>query len=371
MEFNTYKKKVLHIQLLPLLSGVQNAMLNLVTNLNPNEFEFSVISAPNGLLVNRLKELKVTHFPIPELKRRINIKDIIVFFKFYHICRKGKFNIVHTHSSKTGFLGRIAGKLSGCKNVIHTVHGFPFNQFQPKIIQLFYLAMEWIAAKFCDKIVFVNNSEREMAIKKKLVPSNKAITIYNGIKIPRIKRKKRFEEFKNNFIIGSVSRFSKQKNIINLISVAISVCQKNKNIKFVFIGEGELFSVCHKMVKTVNLQNQILLKGWQLNVIEWLQNFDVFVLYSKWEGLSIAILEAMSVGLPIVASDIKGNNELVSDENGILVSIFDIDKLVDILINLSHKRNDLIRLGKNSQKILKEKFSLEKFVKSYGKIYEL
>ena len=171
-------------------------------------------------------------------------------------------------------------------------------------------------------------------------------------------------------MIGSVARFSEQKNILTVIKVAIKVCKKNEDIKFVFIGNGNLFEKCRNMVKSANFLDRILLPGWQSNVIEWLCNFNVFLLYSKWEGLPVSILEAMSVGLPIVASNIPGNNELVKDSNGFLISLNDIDKLEDVLLSLPSKKSELKKMGGNSLSIIKNKYSLKKFVKTYENLYE-
>ena len=344
-------------------------MLNLITALDPEQYEIYVISKPNGPLVEKLKESGFYYIPVPSLRRDLSLWDFVAFIKIYQICRKYRFDIVHTHSSKTGFIGRIAARLAGIPKIIHTVHGFPFHQFQPKIIQKFYIIMEKIATGFCDKVVFVNEFERELAIKDKIVKPEKAITIFNGIKIPEIQKNRFYHESDDHFLIGSVSRFSKQKNVINLIKVAIKVCQKNNKIKFVFIGDGEDFFICKRLVNKANMSQKIILEGWSNNVLERLLDFDVFLLFSRWEGLPISILEAMSIGLPIIASDIKGNNELVSEENGILIDVEDVDKLESVLIDLPNRNKDLKKWGENSRKIVSRRFNFENFIDQYEKLY--
>lgn len=364
------KIKLLHIQLLPLLSGAQNMMLNLLKGLDNNKYEIYVLSKPGGSLIEEIKNNNFHHIPLNSLRRNLSFWDIIAFIGLIRIFRKYGFDIVHTHSSKTGFLGRIAGRFARVPKIIHTVHGFPFHQFQPRYVQKFYQMMEHLASRFCDKVVFVNNSERELTIAKKIVSPNKALTIYNGIEIPDIKKLKSTKKT-DNFVIGSVLRFWKQKNVINTVKVAIKVCQVNSKINFVFIGDGEHFDICKQMIKEAELDKRILLPGWQNNILDWLIGFDVFLLFSKWEGLPISILEAMSVGLPIVASDIKGNNELVNSRNGYLIPVNDIDKLTKVLFSLPDKKNVLIKLGDESLKIIKEKFNIHNFISGYEEIYEL
>jgi glycosyltransferase involved in cell wall biosynthesis len=362
------KTKIAHIQLLPLLSGVQNVMLNILQGLDHNKYDIYVISKPNGPLVKRTEELGYTHLSINSFRRKISIYDVKAMFELLKLFKKYRFDIVHTHSSKSGFLGRIAARVAKIPKIIHTVHGFPFHPYQKKHISLFYQAMEKIAAIFCDKVVFVNNAEREDAIAKNIVKREKAITIYNGIEIPKTKQNKRKKN--DIFVIGSCLRFWEQKNILATIKVAIQVCQKNKNINFIFVGDGEFFGIAKKMVEDSGFNKRIQLPGWKSNIDEWLQKFDVFLLYSKWEGLPLSILEAMSYGLPIIASDIKGNNELVSKDNGILVPINDVDKLTAILLLLSTQKDQLISMKNNSVKIVKKKFSLKKFIESYLELYE-
>ncbi len=362
------KIKIVHIQLLPLLSGAQNVMLNILESLDENKYDIYVISKPGGPLVDKVKEFGFHYIPVPSLRRDISLLDGIAFVHFFLIFRKYKFDIVHTHSSKPGFLGRIAARIAGVKKIVHTVHGFPFHPYQKKLIMSFYRSVEKLAGLFCDTIVFVNNSERETAIADHLAQPEKAVTIYNGIKLPEIEMQKK--EIGDKFIIGSCLRFWKQKNIIETINAAIRVCKKNENIHFIFIGDGELYEVAENMVNDSGYKDRIHLPGWQNNPTEWLQKFDIFLLYSKWEGLPLSILEAMSFGLPIVASDIKGNNELVSEVNGILVPINDIDRLSAVLLSLPNENGKLREWGENSRKLVKEKFNLTGFARKYNKIYD-
>jgi len=362
------KIKIVHIQLLPLLSGVQNVMLAILKSLDKDKYDIYVISKPSGPLVDKIEELNYKFIPLRSLKRSISLMDIVALIELIRIFKKSKFDIVHTHSSKPGFIGRIAARIAGVPKIVHTVHGFPFHPYQNKFVMNFYKSMEKFASLFCDKVVFVNNSERETAIVDHLIQPQKVITIYNGIELPKKEIQKKRKS--NKLIIGSCLRFWKQKNIIETIDGAIRVCKENENIKFVFVGDGELYKVVKKMVYDSGLIDRIQLPGWQKNVTEWLQNFDVFLLYSKWEGLPLSILEAMSHGLPIVASDIKGNNELVSETNGILVPINDIDRLTAVLLSLPDKKEMLKEMGENSRKLIKEKFDIMDFVRKYKNVYE-
>ncbi len=368
------KIKICHVQLLPLLSGVQNMMINLIDNLDRNEYDNTVISASNGPMIEKLKEMDFKHVAFPKLIQKINIHDVRIFIQLYTFFRNERFDIVHTHSSKTGFMGRIAAKLAGIKIIIHTIHGFPFHPYQSKIVRSFYQNLERIAGVFCDTAVSVNSFERKLAVQKHLINKKKIVTICNGIKGLVSQNHIKLKELgiaENNTIVGSVSRFSEQKNIINLIKVAIDSVKDEQSIKFIFIGDGEYFKHAQQLVRKAEVEDNIRLIGWKSNVAEWYELFDIVILYSKWEGLSLTLLEAMSMKKPVIASDIKGNNELIVDgENGYLIKIGEHKDLTKKILSLSKDTLTQNKFGAAGYKIFLEYFTLDRFVESYIDLYQ-
>lgn len=362
------KCKILHLQLLPLLSGVQNMMLSLLVELDPEKYEITVASKPNGPLVNRVQELGFTYIPIKNLRRRFCVLDIFAFIELYKTFKKNNYDIVHTHSSKTGFLGRIAAKLAGVKKVVHTVHGFSFNDTVPFPINQMYQLSERIAACFTDKLVFVNSSEKKLAIRKKIAKKTICSTIHNGVDIYKNISKRNYKGFEDKLVIGYVGRFAFQKNIINLIKAAGYAVRKNHNLGFIFVGDGPDWEKCNSYIEANNFTENIKLVGWQNDIKMWLSYFDALVLFSRFEGLPISILEAMAAGLPIIASDIKGNNELVDDSNGVLIDLNRIDLLIAEFINI--EKSGLLEKGKNSLEKIETKFNKRTFVEKYIEVYE-
>jgi glycosyltransferase involved in cell wall biosynthesis len=365
------KIRILHIQLLPLLSGVQNMMLNLLDGLDPEKYEIYVACKPGGDLVPELMKSDYNFIPLYAMEHHLSVKDIFAFIEIYRICRSKQFDIVHTHSSKTGFIGRIAARLAGVPKIIHTVHGFSFHPYQPLFTRLFFQVMESIAAHFCDSMIFVNDSERKLAEGNILFRGVKMQTIFNGVNVPELHSEvERFEFLKDRLIIGSSCRFSSQKNIVQTLEASIIACRRNPKLAFVFVGDGEYYSLCTKMVKSANLTDSIFLPGWQKNMLTWLEQFDCFLLYSLWEGLPLSILEAMAVGLPVIGSDIKGNDELISDLNGILVAPGKPETLAEVLQGLPDRRSEIKIWGENSRKTVLQRFNMDEFIESYRELYE-
>jgi len=361
------KIRIAHVQMLPLLSGVQNMMLSLLGELDRNTYDITVISKPEGPLVQKVIDNGYRYLPLKSFRRNISFWDFIAFFQLLKIFRKENFDIVHTHSSKPGFIGRIAAKLAGCKAVLHTVHGLPFNIYQPLIIRTFYYLLELIAARFGDKAIFVNNTDYQIAIRSLIYTKRNSLIIYNGVK-------QFFEDSvkKENEIIeiGSAMRFSHPKNAESMVKASIIACGKTEKIHFTFIGDGEDLPTCKKLVEDAAMGMRIIFPGWVSDVNSKLKEFDVFVLFSIWEAFPISILEAMQMKLPIIGSDVKGINELVSDENGYLVESNNITGLSEILAELPEKRGELIKKGKRSYEIVNTRFRYETFIQNYKKLYK-
>lgn len=367
------KKKILHVQLLPLLSGVQNVMLHILQALPAEEFEIYVACKPGGPLVDEIKRRGYNYIPVPLFVQKLKPIDLIIFLQLILICRKYRFDIVHTHSSKPGFLGRIAARLAGVPLIIHTGHGAPFNETQPPALQRFYMELERLAAAFCDKMVFVNYYHRDFYIAHKLIRSDKAITIYNALNPELVKDIELIAEQRSNkekiVTIGSILRFSMQKNIIMTISTIIRICKLRNDVEFIFVGDGEMFDLCRMMVETNQLQDRILLPGWQGDTASWLARFDAFLLYSVYEGLPMSIIEAMYSGLPIIASDIPTIAELVDSTNGWLIPSQQTDKLESELNKIIDNKNSYGQKGQVGRSKIREICSYENFTMAYLSLY--
>jgi len=173
--------KLLHLQLLPLLTGVQNFSLHLLEGLDPTEFEIHVASQPGGPLVEAVRQRGYIYHPLSQLRHPISVRDVLAFWQIYRLMRNERFDIVHTNSSKPGLLGRMAARLAGVPLIIHSSHGTPFQRGQHISTYLLYVVLEWLAGRFCDFVAFVNHSDRLNCVKMGVIPSDKAVTIYNAL----------------------------------------------------------------------------------------------------------------------------------------------------------------------------------------------
>ena len=333
--------KVAHIQLLPLLTGVQRVSLTEIEFLS-KRFDFSVVCKEDGPLAERLREISTPVFYVNSLQREVSIvKDLKSLYKLYVLFRQQKFDVVHTHSSKTGFVGRIAARLAGCRSVIHTVHGFSFPAAKSKIAWTVYFLMERLAKLFTHKLIVMNRDDEKFALKSLGYKRSQVVFQNNGVQ-PSIfsppkseKPSKKTDALK----VVMVGRLWEQKDPETLVDAAINVLGHNDKFLFDFIGDGELTESLKCKVEVAKLGEQIRFLGWQNNVADQLPNYDVFVLPSKWEGMPLAILEAMSCGLPVIATNIAGNRDLVDDgTDGFLFEIGDVSALEAHLLKYEQDR---------------------------------
>ena len=235
------------------------------------------------------------------------VKDIKALWELYTILKKiDGIDIIHLHSSKAGFLGRIVSFLLGkSKKTIYTPHAISFLRLDvsPKKRKIF-IGMEKFASFFGGKIVACSQSEKE-AIEEQGI---KNVTfINNGIKSLQIEKK---ENMSDKITIISVGRLSIQKNPKLFNDIALEFID-NSNIQFIWCGDGEL--------KSELTSPNIKCTGWieRKELENYLANADIYLSTSLWEGLPLSVLEAMSIGLPVVLSDCVGNRDLVED-NGVL-----------------------------------------------------
>lgn len=326
------------------LGGAQKQLLSLVRGLDKERFNPYILTAYDGLLVDTAKtipNLKLIRCRF--LERPIRpIKDTLALFFIYRFIKNNKIDIVHTHSSKAGILGRLAAKAAGVKIIIHTVHGWSFHDYQAGITYYFYLFLERLCAYFSSAIVVVSQWDKRQAARQLVGRQDKYKLIRYAINHEELKNniegskvRKEFGLSEVDLVIGMVACFKPQKAPLDFIKLASVIKKDFPNAKFILVGDGVLREKVRVLIDKLNLKEQVILTGWRHDVASILSCLDVFVLTSLWEGLPIAVLEAMATGLPVIATDTGGISEVVlHGKTGYLVKPGDIEALQDRLKEL-------------------------------------
>lgn len=318
--------RLMHIQLLSILSGVQRVTLDEFTTLPREQFEPYLVCKAEGPL-SRLASNAGAHCDfVPDLVRPISpVSDIKALIAISRIIRRHRPDILHTHSSKTGILGRLAGRWCGVPGIVHTVHGFAFPYSDSAVVRGVYRFLEYVGGLACDALIVLNEDDRAIAIEQLGILPRKVHLISNGVdttkfapRPPDQRMRLRQEVFGvasgATTCIGMVGRLWRQKNPLCLVhAVKLLLEQGLTDFKVFFIGDGELRPQVLEEVGRSGLGSHVELLGWCDDVPALLAGLDVCVLPSLWEGLPLAILEAMASGVPVVASAIPGNRGLIAD----------------------------------------------------------
>lgn len=356
--------------------GVRRHLVDLLENLNKDFYEIYVIygSRTDSVFLekmNILKEEGIVFYEVRSMVREISFKmDFKAFQEIYQILKQVKPDIVHCHSSKAGAIGRICAKLLGVKQIYYTPHAYSF--MDPNISKkkkYIYMGLEKMLSGITNKVIHVSVGEEKEAIECHVIHPNKSKVIYNGIyeKIDGLK------EFKSNkqFIIGTVARMDRQKNPMEFIKIAESIISSNSNVIFVYVGDGEKFKEVQNYVKNSTYKNNIILTGFHKKPCDVLQTFDLFLTTSLYEGLPYSLIEALMFGLPIIATNVTGNNEVVINEyNGYLYQQGNIKEAVNFIEMLINEPRELNRLSNNSYHLYHKKFMLGKMINSYDFLYK-
>jgi glycosyltransferase involved in cell wall biosynthesis len=234
-------------------------------------------------------------------------------------------------------LGRWAAKLARAKVILHTVHGWSFNDYQPQIARLFFIWLEKLAAQFTDRLIVVSDSDRQKGLDNKIGEGNKYSLIrygidYNEFNTQAQNIRKELGIDAEDLVVGMVACLKPQKCPQDFIKLASLIKPGFPYVKFLLVGDGILRRDIESLINRFNLQARVILTGWRNDISRILSVIDIFVLTSLWEGLPIAVLEAMASGKPVVSTDTPGVEEVIVEGNsGFLVAPHDIRQMAERL----------------------------------------
>ncbi|HIE27736.1 TPA: glycosyltransferase family 1 protein [Candidatus Poribacteria bacterium] len=364
------------------IGGASIALLRLLKGLNLGRFETSLAVGNEGLLTEEAIKLGVKVYLIPELKQTVTqgtyiLSDVLATIKIYRTIINTKCDIIHTHSSKMGFLARLAAKLAGVPVVIHTVQGFPFYREGHWMVKKLYLLLERLAGKWTDMLICVSRKDYDNAVANLITSANRAVVIHNGVELTKF-NPDRTSDLRNEFgfapntpVIGMIARLDPQKNPQTFVRAGAIVLKSIEEAKFICVGDGVFYPEIKQMVDELNISKSFILTGWRQDVPELLSTLDIFVIPSIWEGFPLSILEAMAMGKPVISSDIPGSRELVMhNQTGLLAPPKNPELLANAIIELIQDKDKAKRLANNGQQLVKNAFDMNKIVKQHEAVYK-
>lgn len=325
--------RILHV-IEATIAGVRTHVQALATGLDQQRFQ-SVVACPlrrenafgDDQFVAFLAKAGVPVLPVP-MRRSISPKDDLVSFaRLAAILRRERFDIVHLHSSKAGFLGRLAAKAVGGSAVVYTPNGLSFLADQSRAKRRLYLTLEQLAGRLCDCIIAVSPSERETLIRHRIAPDKKIACIYLGIDPDPLPKGFDRQALRATlgipdgaYVIGTLARASAQKNPRLFVEAAALLLRDAPEAYFIWCGDGELRAEAEARAQELGIAARCHFIGHREDAQQVLAAFDLFWLTSDYESFGMATTEAMALRLPVVATNVLGTCDVVvPNVTGILV----------------------------------------------------
>ncbi|MEZ7171863.1 glycosyltransferase family 4 protein [Sporosarcina sp. OR05] len=336
------------------VGGAQIHVRDVAKQLQTNGHAVHLITGGKKHVHECLKSIPI-HF-IPHLVRELHpLSDIKAFFEMKRLLKIIQPDLVATHSSKAGIIGRLAARSLHIP-VIFTAHGWSFTEGVPHPRKLFYRLIETIVGYFTSGVIAVSNYDYQLALQHHVVSQKKIICIQNGVhdfKEPPQRLKQGREEIR----LIMIARFAPPKMQQHLLEVLIDL----KHLPWVmqFVGDGPTKESVERFAIDHGIGDKVHFEGWREDIEELLANADVCMLISEFEGLPLSILEAMRASLPIIATDVGGVKEAVTAQNGFLVSKDDKNALKIAIHRLVEDQELRFNMGENGRKLYEERFTFD------------
>lgn len=336
------KKKVLFLITKSNLGGAQRYVYDLATSLDTELYDIAVAHGGNGELVRELQSAHVRTIPIPSLVRDISLRrEAASFWDIHTILKRERPDILHVNSSKAGGIGAFLGRLHRIRRVVYTAHGWAFNEdrsFPSRFIVGFF---HWLTIMLADVTIAVSEET------KRQMPwpwaQGKMSVIHNGRKPILYKEKRAAREdlinrfprlglARNDLWSVTVAELHPVKRHDVAIRAMHELVSSGTNLRHVIIGEGEERTHLLALIRELELEEHVFLTGHIENAARLLKAFDIFILPSRSEALSYALIEAAQAGLPIIATKTGGIPEIITHQkDGLLVAREDKGELARAL----------------------------------------
>jgi len=353
--------KILYIITKSEAGGAQTHVSQLGQYFKTQGHEVAILSYPGGWLQDEAEKLGIEFFSNEYFSNSLNPAKVIkAFLKTKQIINEFNPNLVHCHSSAAGVYGRMA--VRNKIRTLYTAHGWGFNLGVPFWQKYLAIIFEKLLSRYCVKIICVSQFVKDLALKYKIAPVAKLEVILNGMEL----LPEKLISKESNIKLIFVGRLADPKDPLLLLQ---AVKENKFSVQVNIVGSGPKLGELIQYVKNNKLDNINLLGELSREkTLELLKLSEIFVLISKWEGLPLTILEAMSVGLPVIASNVGGISEAVSSENGILID----NKVIELREAIKKIMDDQelrIKMGNSGRKKIETIFSLEKMLHKINEVY--
>ena len=374
------KTRVLHLITQLELGGAQQNTLYCTANHDRSLFDVDLIAGAGGRLDVEAREIEDARVQIvPWLRHQIDPwhdGEALLRLRSYMVANR--IDVVHTHSSKAGILGRLAAHLAGVPLVVHTVHGWSFNDTQSAMRRRTYVALERLAAGFTDRIFVVSSENREKGLSLGIGRPGQYEVVHSGIDVDQFRRpdterrvvRRSLGYGDDHVVVGTVACMKPQKAPLDFVRAAAEAHRRDDRLRFFIAGDGPLRPAVEAEVDRLGLSEVVQLLGWRRDVVDLLHAMDVFLLTSLFEGLPRSVLQAMAAGVPVVATAVDGTPEVVhSRETGLLIPPSRPDLASQAVLEVVGDRLLRDTCVEQASRLLTRDFEIRQMVRRLDRLY--
>ena len=335
---------------------------------------------PEGTLEARARQLDLDLRVIPEFQRNLHPwKDLRGYRTLKRVLREINPELIHTHSSKAGIIGRAIAAQLGIP-AVHTVHGASFHYGQNPVLHRLYIVAEKWAAKRCEKFICVADAMTDHYVAAGIAPREKFVTIYSGMDVePFLHSPRPPEEVRrelgiepHHIVVGKIARLFPLKGHEFLIEAAGTVAERNPNVRFLLVGDGILREDYERAIAENGLTDRFVFTGLVApeRIPELIHAMDIVAHTSLWEGLARVLPQGLISGKPVISYDIDGAQEVViPGETGYLLPPKSVDQLSDAIVELAADSNRRQRYGNTGRERFTEQFRHQFMTERIREVY--
>jgi glycosyltransferase involved in cell wall biosynthesis len=312
---------------------------------------------------------------LPMVRRIAPHRDLAAWRALLSLCRRERFDVVHSHCAKAGFLGRLAGRMTGARTV-HTPHVFPFGRGGPVAAEALYLALERLAGRWTDRLVVLSRYQQGTALWRRLVPPERAVLIPNGVPPeasagPTKGAARRMLGLERDEPVAlAVGRLCRQKGYDILLAALGRVRRQGQAPTLLIVGEGPQAGELAAQASAERLGERVRFVGAVDDVRPYYAACDVLAMPSRFEGMPYVVLEAKAAGRPVAASLVSGMEEFVRHgRDGLLLPAGNAEAWAALLARMGGMRRQLWRMGQRARRSLRGVPSAEERVEALHAVY--
>jgi len=376
---------IVHVITRLIIGGAQENTILTCEGLHARGRKVTLVSGPTtgpeGKLVERARAGGYAFIEIPELVRAVRPwTDLRARRRLAALYRDLRPDVVHTHSSKAGILGRLAAEDARVPHVVHTIHGMSFNRTQPALTRWLYALAERRVARHTHAIVTVADAMIEQSVAARVAPREKFLTVYSGMQTEwfdparhdRGAVRAAWNVPAGAIVIGTIARLFRRKGYEQLLPIMQRAAEREPRLHFVWVGDGAQRAAYEADLARRGLRTRCTLTGLVRpdEIPRLLCGFDVLAHTSQWEGLPRSVVQALLMGVPAVAFDIDGTPEVVRDgETGRLIALGDEAGFAGALAELAADADGRRRMGAAGRALCLPRFDWRRMTEQLDALY--